>query len=54
LGSVVEDAVLDALKHHVVCAFDLAVAAWVRHRGVIYVDELVLAEVPKIRSCDEG
>jgi hypothetical protein len=41
-------AVLDALKHHAACAFDLAVAAWVHDRGIINVNEVVLAEVPKI------
>jgi hypothetical protein len=46
LGGVVEDAVLDTLKCHSICAFDLAVATWVCHRGLVDVDETILAEVP--------
>jgi hypothetical protein len=37
--------VFDALEHHAVCSLDLAVAAWMGHRGVVDVDEAVLAEV---------
>jgi hypothetical protein len=48
LGGIVEDVVFDTLNHHAVCALDLAIAARVRHRGVVDVDEAVLAEVPKV------
>jgi hypothetical protein len=47
LGSVVEDAVLDALKYHAICTFNLVVAASVRHRSVIDVDEAVLSNNQK-------
>jgi hypothetical protein len=52
LGGFVEDAVLDALKHHVVCAFDLAVAARVHHREVVYVDDAVLVEILEVRPSE--
>jgi hypothetical protein len=48
LQGFVEDAVFDALKHHVVCSLDLAIAAWMGHRGVVDVDEAVLVEVLEI------
>jgi hypothetical protein len=51
LGGVVEDAVINALKHHVVRALDLTIAAWVCHR-VVDVDEVVLAEVLEVRPCE--
>jgi hypothetical protein len=48
LRSVVEDAVIDALKHHVVCSLNLVLAAWVDHRRVVYVDEAVLAKILEV------
>jgi hypothetical protein len=36
------------LKHYAVCSLDLAVALWVGHRGVVDVDEAVLAKVPEV------
>jgi ABC-type uncharacterized transport system permease subunit len=44
LRSVVEDAVFDSLKHHAIGSLDLAVAPWVSHRGVVDVNEAVLAK----------
>jgi hypothetical protein len=44
LGGIVEDSVLDALKDHAISTLDLAVVAWVHHRGVIDVDEVILVE----------
>jgi hypothetical protein len=37
--------VFDALEHHAVCSLDLVIAAWVGYRGIVDVDEAVLAEV---------
>jgi hypothetical protein len=51
LRSVVEDAVFDGLKYHAIGSLDLAVAAWMGHRGVVDVDEVVLAKVPEVRPC---
>jgi hypothetical protein len=51
LRSVVEDAVFDGLKHHAMCSLDLAVAPPVGHRGVVDVDEAVLAKIPEVRLC---
>jgi hypothetical protein len=48
LRGVGEDAVFDAMKHHAVCSLDLVVAAWMGHRGVVDVDEAVLADVLEI------
>jgi hypothetical protein len=44
LRSIVEDAVFDAI-----CPLDLAVAPQVGHRGVVDIDEAVLAEIPEVR-----
>jgi hypothetical protein len=49
LRGVIKDAIFDALDHHAVCSLDLAIATWVGHRGVVDVDEAVLAEVPEVR-----
>jgi hypothetical protein len=49
LRSIVEDIVFDALKYHAICSLDLVVALWMGHRGVVDVDEAVLAEVPEVR-----
>jgi hypothetical protein len=51
LRSVVEDAVFDGLKHHAICLLDLAVSPWVGHRGVVDVDEAVLAKI-LLRPCE--
>jgi hypothetical protein len=40
------------LKYHVICSFDLAVAPRVGHRGVVDVDESVLAKIPEVRPCE--
>jgi hypothetical protein len=48
LRSVVEDNVFDGLKHHAICSLDLAVAPWVGHRGVVDVDEAVLAKILEV------
>jgi hypothetical protein len=48
LRSVVEDAIFDGLKQHTICPLDLAVAPWVGHRGVVDVDEAVLAKIPEV------
>jgi hypothetical protein len=47
LRSIVEDAVFDGLKHHVICSLDLAIALRVGHRGVVDVDEAVLEKSQK-------
>jgi hypothetical protein len=50
LRCVVEDAVFEGLKYHVICSFDLAVAPWMGHRGVVDVDEAVLKKSQKSDS----
>ena len=35
-------------------AFHLAIAPWVSHRGIVYVDAIVLAEVPEFGSGEGG
>jgi hypothetical protein len=49
LRSIVEDAIFDGLMHHAICPLDLAVAPRVGHRGVVDIDEAVLAEIPGVR-----
>jgi hypothetical protein len=51
LLSVVEDAVFDVLKHHAIFSLDLVVAPRVGHRGVVDVDEVVLAKISEVRPC---
>jgi hypothetical protein len=51
LRSVVKVAVFDGLKHHAICSLDLAIAPWVGHRGVVDVDEAILAKIPEVRPC---
>jgi hypothetical protein len=47
VGGVIVDTVLESLEHHAVGSFDLAVTPWVGDRGVVDVDEVVLAKVPE-------
>jgi hypothetical protein len=44
--------VFESLEHHVVVSFDLAVAPWVGDRGVVDVDEVILAKVPEDRASE--
>jgi hypothetical protein len=48
LQRVVEDAVFDGLRNHAICSLDVAVAPWVGHRGVVDVDEAVLAKILEV------
>ena len=50
----VEYSSFEALKDQAVGAFHLAVAPWVSHEGVVYIDAAVLAEVPKLGSGEGG
>ena len=43
----VENPSFEPLEDQAVGAFHLAVTSWVSHRGVVYVDAIVLAEVPE-------
>jgi hypothetical protein len=45
VGSVVVDTILECLEHHAVGSFDLAVTPWVGDRGIVDVNEVILAEV---------
>jgi hypothetical protein len=40
------------LEHHAVGSLDLAVAPWVGDRGVVDVDEVILAGVPEDRASE--
>jgi hypothetical protein len=40
------------LEHHVIGSLDLAVAPWVGDRGVVDVDEVILAKVPEDRASE--
>jgi hypothetical protein len=51
-GGVVVDTVLESLEHHVVGSLDLAVAPWVGDRGVVDVDEVILAKVSEDRASE--
>jgi hypothetical protein len=44
--------VLECLEHHAVGSFDLAVAPWVVDRGIIDVNEVVLAEILEDRASE--
>jgi hypothetical protein len=44
---VVVDTIFESLKHHAVGSFDLAIAPGVGDRGIVYVDGIFLAEIPK-------
>ena len=44
----------EPLEDQAVGAFHLAVTSWVSHRGVVYVDAIVLAEIPKHGSGEGG
>jgi hypothetical protein len=53
VGGVVLDTVFECLEHHVVVFLDLAVAQWVGDRGVVDVDEVILAKVPEDRASED-
>jgi hypothetical protein len=40
------------LEHHAIGSFNLAVTIWVGVRGIVNVDEVVLAEVPEDRASE--
>jgi hypothetical protein len=40
------------LEHHAIGSFDLAVTPWVGERGIVDVDEVILAEVPEDRASE--
>jgi hypothetical protein len=44
--------VLESLEHHAVSSFDLAVTPWVGDRGVVDVNEVILAKVPEDRASE--
>jgi hypothetical protein len=52
VGGVVVDTVLICLEHDAVGSFDPAVAPWVGDRGVVDVNEVVLAEVLEERASE--
>jgi hypothetical protein len=52
VGSVVVDTILECLDHHAIGSFDLAVTPWVGDRGIVDVNEVILAEVPEDRTSE--
>ena len=50
---IVKDAIFHGLEDHAIGPLDLSIAPWVRQRGVVDVNEVVLAKVPKLgtRKC---
>ena len=44
----------EPLKDQAVGTFHLAIAPWVSHGGVLYVDTIVLAEIPELGSGEGG
>jgi hypothetical protein len=40
------------LEHYAIGSFDLAVRPWVGERGIVDIDEVILAEVPEDRASE--
>jgi hypothetical protein len=44
--------IFECLEHHAIGSFDLAVTPWVGDRGIVDVNEVILAEVPEDRASE--
>jgi hypothetical protein len=52
VGGIAVDTVLECLEHHAVGSLDLAVTPWVGDRGVVDIDEIILAKVPEDQASE--